>query len=138
MRSAPRSSNGSGDLARPENARDRGTRPAATTPPIKIRVFDATWRDLARDFERAPEFDQTALFRAVYESEFGIAGGSRTASYNDYEVRHRGRGTDERRVGLDGIAHVAAASFAPFIVGGSRAARHRRFRGDLVPDCTAR
>src|SRR4030095_9215790 len=43
---------------------------------LKIRVLNTPKKDLLRDMERAPEFDQSALFKKVYEEEFGTFGGS--------------------------------------------------------------
>ena len=45
---------------------------------------------LLRDLERAPEFDQSALFKKVYEEEFGTFGGAPFgALIGDYEFgRH--------------------------------------------------
>src|SRR5229473_7948253 len=33
---------------------------------LKIRVMNATKKDLLRDIEKAPEFDQSALFKKIY------------------------------------------------------------------------
>ncbi len=41
---------------------------------VKVKVLNIAWRELCRDLERAAEFDQSQLFRKVYEEEFGIAG----------------------------------------------------------------
>jgi type VI secretion system ImpC/EvpB family protein len=83
---------------------------------IKIRIFTARWAEFCRDFERASEFDQSVLFRQVYESEFGTPGGEPFGMLlADYEVRHApgpGSPTDDIN-GLDGLAGVAAAAFAP-------------------------
>ncbi|MBR0650306.1 type VI secretion system contractile sheath large subunit [Roseomonas terrae] len=83
---------------------------------IKVRVFTARWAEICRDFERASEFDQSALFKQVYESEFGTPGGEPFGMLlADYEVRHApgpGSPTDDVN-GLDGLAGVAAAAFAP-------------------------
>ena len=43
---------------------------------IKIKALHAPKRDLVRDFKTAIEFDQSALFKKVYEEEFGTFGGS--------------------------------------------------------------
>nr|WP_198373113.1 type VI secretion system contractile sheath large subunit [Roseomonas rosulenta] len=83
---------------------------------IKLRVLAARWAELCRDFERALEFDQSALFKMVYEGEFGTPGGEPFGMLvADYEVRHApgpGSPTDDV-AGLDGLAGVAAAAFAP-------------------------
>ncbi|WP_347544447.1 type VI secretion system contractile sheath large subunit [Roseomonas sp. CAU 1739] len=83
---------------------------------IKIRMFTARWAEICRDFERAIEFDQSTLFKQVYEGEFGSPGGEPFGMLvADYEVRHApgpGSPTDDI-AGLDGLAGVAAAAFAP-------------------------
>src|SRR5690606_5890632 len=40
----------------------------------KIRVLDVSWNALARDFDRSLEFDQSQLFRKVYNAEFDQPG----------------------------------------------------------------
>ena len=83
---------------------------------IKIRFLTARWAELCRDFERALEFDQSALFKMVYEGEFGTPGGEPFGMLlADYEMRHApgpGSPTDDV-AGLDGLSAVAAAAFAP-------------------------
>ena len=60
--------------------------------PVRVRVLDVSWRELCRDLERAIEFDQSAIFRKVYEDEFGVAGGEPFGLLvGDYEVAHRPR-----------------------------------------------
>ena len=66
------------------------------------------------------EFDQSVLFRKVYSDEFDMPGGEPfSVLLGDYEIHLR---TDrEHRTNdleaLAGISQVAAAAFAPFIVG---------------------
>lgn len=43
---------------------------------LKIRLFAATRDEVQDDLERASEFDQSTLFKRVYEEEFGTLGGS--------------------------------------------------------------
>lgn len=79
---------------------------------LKIRVLNAGKEELAKNLERAVEFDQSALFRAIYEDEFGQAGGDPYgALIGDYEWTTH----PEDIQALRGIAQVAAAAFAPFI-----------------------
>ncbi len=86
---------------------------------IKLRFLTARWAELCRDFERALEFDQSALFKMVYEGEFGTPGGEPFGMLvADYEVRHApgpGSPTDDV-AGLDGLSGVAAAAFAPAVI----------------------
>ncbi|MBL4827427.1 MAG: type VI secretion system contractile sheath large subunit, partial [Spongiibacteraceae bacterium] len=87
---------------------------------IKIRFLDVSWHDLSRDFERAPDFDQSRLFHLVYNEEFGSPGGEPySVLLGDYQVAHRpyeGHPYDDVHT-LQGIAQVAAASFSPFVCG---------------------
>ncbi len=95
-------------------------RPDVDGETIKVRVLNASWKDLARDAERAVEFDQSQLFRKVYEDEFGSPGGEPFGILiGDYYLRHRPTADHPiDDVGLLGsISQVAAAAFAPFIGG---------------------
>jgi len=87
---------------------------------IKIRMLSATWKELARDAERAVEFDQSQLFRKIYSDEFGMPGGEPFGVLiGDYQVRHtqsRDHAIDDLEV-LNSISQVAAAAFAPFVAG---------------------
>src|SRR3989344_5294117 len=38
---------------------------------LKIKLLNATKRDMVKDFKTAIDFDQSALFKKVYEEEFG-------------------------------------------------------------------
>jgi type VI secretion system protein ImpD len=91
---------------------------------IKVRVLNASWRELERDFERAIEFDQSQIFRKVYESEFGSPGGEPFgALIADYEVSPRvtrEHPHDDLRV-VEALAGVAAAAFCPTILNASPA-----------------
>lgn len=102
----------------------RGLRFLADSVPeganVKVRVLNATWKDLVRDQERAIEFDQSQLFRKVYSEEFGTPGGEPFGMLvGNYDVCHRpypDHPTDDVAA-LRGIAGVAAAAFAPFVCG---------------------
>jgi type VI secretion system protein ImpC len=79
---------------------------------LKIKIFNATKKDLLRDLQRAPEFDQSTLFKKVYEEEFGIFGGAPFAAMvGDYEF---GRGPEDIEL-LEKISQVAASAHAPFL-----------------------
>lgn len=87
---------------------------------VKIRVLNASWEELARDAERAIEFDQSQLFRKVYTDEFDTPGGEPFGLLiGDYEIRHQP--SAEHRIDdvgtLSLVAQVAAAAFAPFVAG---------------------
>ena len=83
-----------------------------TSSNLKIKVLNVSKKELLRDLQRAPEFDQSALFKKIYEEEFGIFGGSPFAGIvGDYEF---GRGPEDIEL-LEKISNVAAAAHAPFI-----------------------
>src|SRR5271163_1230150 len=83
-----------------------------TNDMLKIKVLNTSKRDLLKDLQRAPEFDQSALFKKVYEEEFGVFGGAPFASLlGDYEF---GRGPEEVEL-LERISQVASAAHAPFL-----------------------
>ena len=46
-----------------------------TSDRLKLRLFNATFEELGLDLERAVEFDQSLLFKRVYEEEYGTFGG---------------------------------------------------------------
>ncbi|MFV8783880.1 type VI secretion system contractile sheath large subunit [Microbulbifer sp. SA54] len=87
---------------------------------IKVKLLDASWKDLSRDIERAPDYDQSGIFHLVYNEEFGTPGGEPFGLLvGDYYVSHRpfeGHSFDDVFT-LQGLAHTAAAAFAPFICG---------------------
>src|SRR3984893_4025497 len=59
----------------------------------KIKILNVNKKELLRDLKRAPEFDQSALFKQVYEEEFGQFGGAPFgALIGDYEF---GRGPED-------------------------------------------
>ena len=83
-----------------------------TSDKLKIRVLNATKTELLRDLQRAPEFDQSALFKKVYEEEFGVFGGAPFAALvGDYEF---GRGPEDIEL-LERVSKVAASAHAPFL-----------------------
>ena len=87
---------------------------------VKIRVLSVAWNELARDLERAIEFDQSQLFRKVYSDEFGTPGGEPFGLLlGDYEIRPRPSAEHpiDDVATLAAISQVAAAAFAPFVAG---------------------
>src|SRR5262249_30540458 len=46
-----------------------------TGPMLKIRVLNVSKKDLYKNLKDAVEFDQSTLFKKVYEEEFGQLGG---------------------------------------------------------------
>ncbi len=85
---------------------------------LKIRVLNLSWKELARDLERAIEFDQSHFFRKIYSEEFGTPGGEPFGLLiGDYAIRPRPNADHpvDDVATLAAVSHVAAAAFAPFV-----------------------
>src|SRR6478672_933642 len=83
-----------------------------TSTGLKIRVLNASKKDLLKDLEKASEFDQSGLFKKVYEAEYGIFGGEPYGVLiGDYEFSNH----PEDMALLERVGQVAAAAHAPFI-----------------------
>jgi type VI secretion system ImpC/EvpB family protein len=96
---------------------------------LKARLLSATWEELDRDAARSSQFDQSALFRLIYENEFGTAGGEPFGLLViDHELRHKplSRGLSARAPVddvsvLSALASIAAAAFVPMVLAASPA-----------------
>ena len=83
---------------------------------LKLKIFNVSKKDLLRDLQRAPEFDQSALFKKVYEEEYGVFGGTPFgALLGNYEFDKSGQDIEL----LEKISNVAASAHAPFIASAS-------------------
>jgi len=79
---------------------------------LKIKVLNAPKNDVVKDFKSAIDFDQSALFKKVYEEEFGTFGGAPFGTLiGDYSL---GRQPEDMYF-VEQMSHVAAAAHAPFI-----------------------
>ena len=81
---------------------------------VKVRVMNISKRELARSMRkfRGQAWDQSPVFRRLYEEEFGQLGGEPYgAIIGDYAFDHRA----DDVVLLSDMAMVAAAAHAPFI-----------------------
>ena len=87
-----------------------------TSTMLKIKVLNVSKKELLRDLQRAPEFDQSALFKKVYEEEYGVFGGAPFgALLGDYEFNKSGQDIEL----LEKVSQVAAAAHAPFLTAAS-------------------
>ncbi len=78
----------------------------------KIKLFNAAKRELVKDFKTAIDFDQSALFKKVYEEEFGTFGGAPFgALIGQFDLTRQ----PEDMYFIDQMSHIAAAAHAPFI-----------------------
>jgi len=82
----------------------------------KIKLFNANKRELVKDFKTAIDFDQSALFKKVYEEEFGTFGGSPFGTLiGQFELSRQ----PEDMYFIEQMSHIAAAAHAPFITAAS-------------------
>jgi type VI secretion system protein ImpC len=87
-----------------------------TSAQLKLKVLNVSKRDLFKDLDRAVEFDQSQLFKKLYENEFGSPGGEPYGSLiGDYEFTNHPEDIDM----LGKLSNVAAAAFCPFIASAS-------------------
>lgn len=87
-------------------------------PKLKVRVLNVSKHDLLLDMEHAAEFDQSALFKKVYEEEYGTFGGNPySCLVGGYEFTRHPQDIEL----LEKVSNVAAAAHAPMI-----AAAHSR------------
>jgi type VI secretion system protein ImpC len=81
---------------------------------LKIRMLQLSKKEMARDLQRAVEFDQSQLFKKIYENEFGTPGGEPYGSLvGDYEWTAHPEDVETLRL----VSNIAAGAFAPFISG---------------------
>jgi type VI secretion system protein ImpC len=83
-----------------------------TSTNLKIKMINIPKRELFKDLDKAVEFDQSQIFKKLYENEFGTPGGEPYgALIGDYEFTNH---PDDIEL-LSKMSNVAAAAFCPFI-----------------------
>lgn len=83
-----------------------------TSANLKIRVLNVRKRELMKDLAKAVEFDQSELFKKLYENEFGTPGGEPYGMLiGDYEFTNHPEDVQM----LTSISSISAAAFAPFV-----------------------
>ena len=79
---------------------------------LKIKVINAPKKEVYKDLSKAVEFDQSQIFKKIYENEFGSPGGEPYgALIGDYEFTNHPEDIET----LELMSNVAAGAFAPFI-----------------------
>lgn len=85
---------------------------SSVTDNTQIRLLQCTKQDLTKDFKSSSDFDQSMLFKCVYESEYGTFGGTPFSAFvGDFHFDN----TPQDINLLEQISHVAAAAHAPFL-----------------------
>lgn len=80
----------------------------------KVRIMSATKDELLDDDMKALDFDQSTLFKRVYEEEYGTFGGDPfTFFIGDY---YWGKSKKDMQC-LESLSHVMAAANTPFVTG---------------------
>lgn len=83
-----------------------------TSKMLKLRMLNVTKREVFKDLDKAIEFDQSVLFKKLYEDEFGMPGGEPYgALVGDYEFTNHPEDIDL----LEKMSGVCAAAHCPFI-----------------------
>ncbi len=83
---------------------------------LRIKVFNGSKQLLVKDLSKAVEFDQSHLFKKIYENEFGTSGGEPYGvMIGDYEFTNQ---PDDIEL-LSKISNIAAAAFCPFLTAAS-------------------
>lgn len=79
---------------------------------LKLRLFNATLKELQDDMSKAVEFDQSKLFKLIYEAEYGTFGGSPYSMLlGGYEI---GPSASDMTF-INAMSSVASAAHAPFL-----------------------
>lgn len=81
---------------------------------LKLKVFNTRRQELSADLENAVEFDQSTLFKLIYEAEYGTLGGHPfSVLLGDFQVTNSGIDIEF----LNKLTQVAAAAHAPLLAG---------------------
>ncbi|WP_165230996.1 type VI secretion system contractile sheath large subunit [Aquisphaera insulae] len=87
-----------------------------TSTTLKIRVLNIKKQELVKDLEKAIEFDQSNLYKKIYEEEYGQLGGHPYGMLvGDIEF---GRNAEDLSL-LKHLSGIAAAAHAPFVAAAS-------------------
>ena len=89
-----------------------------TSERLKLRVLNASFAELKSDLDKAVEFDQSSLFKKLYEEEYGTFGGE---PYSCLLHAHEyGRSPTDLAM-LEHLSKVAAAAHTPLLSAASPA-----------------
>ncbi len=85
-----------------------------TNKKLRLRLLNISKAELYQDLIKSPEFDQSELFKKVYEREYGTFGGQPySCLVGDFEFSRSAKDIAL----LEKISEVAACAHAPFISG---------------------
>lgn len=79
---------------------------------MKIRMLNVSQKELFKDLDSAVEFDQSQVYKKIYEAQFGTAGADPYGVLlGDYEFSN----SSEDIEALEKMSNVAASAFCPFV-----------------------
>ncbi|MDO3720177.1 type VI secretion system contractile sheath large subunit [Marinobacter sp. chi1] len=79
---------------------------------IKVRMLNISQRELFKDLDSAVEFDQSNIYKKLYEAQFGTAGADPYGCMiGDFEFSGK---TEDIEL-LEKMASVSASAFCPFV-----------------------
>jgi type VI secretion system protein ImpC len=85
---------------------------------LKIKVINLKRDELYKDLDKAIEFDQSEIWKKIYEREFGMPGGQPYGVLiGDYQISNHPEDIDL----LTKMSSIASDAFAPFITAASPA-----------------
>lgn len=83
---------------------------------LKLRILNVSKEEVLKDLEKAVEFDQSAMFKKIYEEEYGTFGGHPySCLVGDYFFDRTPMDMDF----LEKMSGVAASAHAPFLTAAS-------------------
>lgn len=83
-----------------------------TSTRLKLRLLNISRKELVNDLEKAVEFDQSQLFKKIYEEEYGTFGGHPFSCFvGDYSF---GRNPQDVEI-LMRLSNIAASAHTPFL-----------------------
>jgi type VI secretion system protein ImpC len=84
----------------------------STSGSMRIRMLQAGKRELYKEMDKAADYDQSMLFKQIYDNEFGMAGGEPYGLLiGDYQFTN----SNEDMELIRKVSNVAAAAFCPFV-----------------------
>jgi type VI secretion system protein ImpC len=87
-----------------------------TSASIKLRFLQISRKEMMNDLEKAVEFDQSQLFKKIYEEEYGTFGGHPfSCLVADFEFGRHPQDVETLKL----LAHIAAAAHTPLLTAAS-------------------
>lgn len=85
---------------------------------IKIKLLDVSWDLLSKDLNYSLDFDQSQIFKKIYDQQLDTPGGEPFGLLiGDYYIDHRGVSNDgiKHLDTIESMAKISSFSFVPFV-----------------------